>query len=338
MFEDCKKNKTQWTAIDSGLPIAGNTAMQSFDYYKYTQPRAGNNVIISVMRDFGDIDIYVYLFDADNPIIPNSNTAIWKDTSSNTVNDTTQSILIEIRGNDEHNCVVYPCTYGISVHCGMMDVPTGMDSANMKCQYTIIVSSNGENKHSITRLQSSQPMNDMIRKNDIVHLYEYDYYALSNEEKDDITITVTAMQWTQHSIRDVNIYVSFISPLSQAFLDWTITNVGMDGNSLMINHSQIHTNDTLYIGVALSEEYTHDSQQNNAFEFSIMCYTKQTVKLSLETPLVVSLKPGASDVFKAMVDIGMDFSVFIAGTNNVSGVVYMSNLYNNNNNNKIELD
>jgi len=59
---------------------------------------------------------------------------------------------------------------------------------------------------------------------------------------------------------------------------------------------------TLYIGVEFSEEYTHayGSQQKNAFK----------LHLDFGDSLVVNLKPGASNVFKAMV---VDFSVFIAG-------------------------
>ena len=88
-----------------------------------------------------------------------------------------------------------------------MDLPTEMDSVNMKCQYTVIVSSYGE--HSITTLQSSQ-----------------------------IIITNTAMEWAHLSIRDVNIHASFINQLSM---------------HLYIGLSAI----PVWIGVELSEEYTH---------------------------------------------------------------------------------
>eukprot|EP01084_Bolivina_argentea_P183568 316734_1 len=341
-LEDCKHTKIVWTEIDSGTAVAGNTQMESFDYYKYNEPIGGNNVIISIVKDFGDIDLYVNIFpnttqhvnrfhNVTNYKPPNSRTAIWKDTSSPAINDTTISKLIEIRADDAKNCKTYPCSYGISVHCGKMSVPSGADAKNMQCQYTLTVSSNGAKQHSIIKLQTSQPVNDIIHKGDEKHIYEYDYYALANDEMDDVTITVTPMNF-DHDDKDVNIYLSILNPLIDNSNDsiWIYDNININSNTLIINKTDINSNDTLYIGVELTQLYINNSDESEAYEFSIICYTTQTVKLPMETPFVRSLKPHNSVTFKAMVDIGKDFTLFIASTDHVIGQIYVSNLYNNN--------
>ena len=62
-----------------------------------------------------------------------------------------------------------------------------------------------------------------------------------------------------------------------------------------------------------------------------MIYTNQIVKLPLETPLLRILPPRKSITLKSMIDIGKDFSVFIASTNNVTNtILYVKNSYNNN--------
>ncbi len=302
---DCQQNKIVWVPpveLDSGMQIVGNPHMESTDYYQYNQPVAGQNIIISIVKDFGDIDLYVDLLNISNPMPPNANTALWKDTSAPNIDDTTISKLIEIRADDSNNCAddAFPCSYGISVHCGTSYMPSNaQETEAMTCRYTITVSSAGAKAYSITTLQSSQPLNDIMRKNDDKHVYKYDYFALAPLEQTDVTITVTPINWQHSDANDVEILVSTTNPLLEG-VTADIWNMGGVGNTLVVHKSQLQLvgDESLFIAVQLSDEYNANDAEPDQFEFSIICYTTQSVKLPLETPLVRSLATESAVTFK----------------------------------------